>query len=120
MSVLLHSNKCGGAVQLLEALESRRLFTVGAPDPSFGTDGIVTFPQLSEVRQIVRESDDSILAVTGQGLVHINADGVIDTSFGVNGVANPGFALSAVVLDGWLGLIVLLGSGAIAMSSAAV
>lgn len=83
---------------MLEALESRRLFTVGAPDPSFGTDGIVTFPQLSEVRQIVRESDDSILAVTGQGLVHINADGVIDTSFGVNGVANPGFALSAVVI----------------------
>ena len=64
---------------MLEALESRRLFTVGAPDPSFGTDGIVTFPQLSEVRQIVRESDDSILAVTGQGLVHINADGVIDS-----------------------------------------
>jgi uncharacterized delta-60 repeat protein len=68
----------------------------GSLDPAFGTRGIATLPGI-EADQIVEEADGSLI-VAGSGtatdkseyppivLVHLNADGTIDSSFGTDGV----------------------------------
>lgn len=74
-----------------------RIRSDGLPDTTFGSGGVVTLPGFL-VNQVVREADGSlVVAGSGRGLdtfqlpaivlVHLRADGTLDSSFGTGGVA---------------------------------
>src|SRR5262249_13814355 len=87
-----------GNTSLIDALEPRRFLASIALDPSFGDAGKGTVAVNADLRGVilVRElSDSKILAIggctesehsTGVALVRLNADGTIDTSFGIDGL----------------------------------
>ena len=68
---------------LADTLEPRRLLAVtpGAPDPSFGTGGIVRVDSLNAVEAIALQPDGRLLVATHQGLLRYNIDGSPDTGF---------------------------------------
>ncbi|WP_395681823.1 hypothetical protein [Dokdonella sp.] len=104
-----------------------RLLANGAPDLSFGDGGIVVIPTsagspiLPAVWSILPLHDGSLLAagnLGGFGVAHLLADGQLDASFGVGGVATiafddlgvEGMAAFAIARDG-ANRILLAGSG---------
>jgi uncharacterized delta-60 repeat protein len=63
-----------------------RLNPNGSLDPSFGTDGISTFPDWYGVNGIVRDAQGRIVLPTvGAGAIRLNPDGSADTTFGSGG-----------------------------------
>jgi len=89
-----YSQRTGGFS--LEAMEGRALLSVGL-DPHFGVDGtaLADFGGSDQGYAMVVENDGSIL-MAGRawhndqydfGVVHFNADGTLDTSFGQGGMA---------------------------------
>ena len=85
-----------------EVLEGRDAPAAGSLDPTFGTDGIVSFSFsfTDALNDIALQSDGKIVAggstqVTGQdqdfALARFNPDGTLDTSFGVGGRVRTDF-----------------------------
>src|SRR4051794_32877088 len=64
-------NGATSRVALVDRLESRRLLSAGAPDPSFGSDGVVSLPPFERLESRTLWS----------------AAGTLDATFGANGVA---------------------------------
>lgn len=63
----------------------------GVLDASFGTNGVVTYSNVSFARSLFLQADGKILAATrtgsvGFGMIRLNANGSLDASFGNNGV----------------------------------
>lgn len=79
---------------LCEPLESRRLLSAGALDPTFGAGGILLSANAGTTLQNVAvQPDGKVLAALGTTstngmVVRYNADGTLDTTFGVSGVAH--------------------------------
>ena len=93
----------------LESLEDRTLLNAGALDPSFGMGGEVTtnFGSSDFIARSLLQTDGKIVAVGSTlvgsssdfALARYNADGSLDSSFGVGGkVTSPlGFATDAAL-----------------------
>lgn len=95
----------------------------GTLDPHFGTDGIITFP--FTVTSVEATPDNKILVggasfdshhlpASGALLARVGPDGLLDTSFGVNGIAEIPLSAADGVLDILLladGYIIVTGYG---------
>jgi uncharacterized delta-60 repeat protein len=104
----------------VEALERRELLTAGALDPSFGGgDGTVTQPvdfaghQLALLGAMVQQPNGQIV-VAGSvqtdkdldfAVARFNADGSLDSHFGINGITTFGFDLGGANTDRVGGLV---------------
>jgi uncharacterized delta-60 repeat protein len=83
--------------------EVERLNADGSPDATFGQDGRVVLPPVEIViSTLVIEPDGKILlagtagypSVSQFGLLQLNSDGTLDTTFGRGGVVTTGFGIS--------------------------
>jgi uncharacterized delta-60 repeat protein len=102
-----------GSISLADAdFAAARLTTAGALDPSFGTNGKTTINvggKFDEARAIALASDGKIVlaghaGVDGGsngnvGLVRLTTDGVVDPTFGTNGVVNSPLGLGDVTRE---------------------
>src|SRR6478752_3045793 len=79
----------------LDPLEGRDVPAAGALDLTFGADGILTTPTGAAGADVAVQPDGKVVVAAGTvnagqsdfGVVRYNADGSLDTSFGVSGVA---------------------------------
>ena len=101
-----------------------RYQTDGTPDSTFGSGGTATWqmPHTNTYLQtIALQSDGHILAagwvspasVNNMALVRFTANGVLDPSFGSNGVVTNTFAASSAISAVAYGLVVQPGDGKI-------
>src|SRR5579884_3266473 len=78
-----------------------RFTAAGAPDSSFGTNGVVSFA--AQVPSIAVDSQDRVLVVSGAGVSRLTASGAPDQTFGSGGTASvpfgTGFVARAVAAD---------------------
>jgi uncharacterized delta-60 repeat protein len=84
---------------IAERLESRTMLTTGAVDPTFGSDGVASVGQFTNPTHMVIEQNGTLVVSTDQGVVGVNQNGSLDTSFGSDGVVNPDFVPVDVRLD---------------------
>ncbi|HEX3096266.1 MAG TPA: Ig-like domain repeat protein [Usitatibacter sp.] len=111
------------------ALVLRRYSATGTLDTSFGASGLAIFSGMKGGRELAIQADGKILAVgdltsaTGFGVIRITSAGALDTTFGVNGIAQQGAGSSVrgnalkVQSDG---KIVAAGTGATTRPAVAV
>jgi uncharacterized delta-60 repeat protein len=104
----------------------RKVRPDGSIDASFGAQGVVNLPTLAEATAMVVDGDALLIAGSTWGrtttttgddpgaVVRLGADGAIDTSFGVDGLATVGIVGQDVRLDD----IVLDSTGRIVVSGA--
>jgi len=114
-----------------EALESRRLLSAGDLDPTFGSGGTIRFPYVSQVGEnttahgVIAQPDGKVILVgstdprangnTDFLVARFNADGSLDKSFGLGGVARTdvsggGADVAYGVIVGANGKITVVGS----------
>lgn len=87
------------------------MLTVGALDPTFGTAGLMTLPGYGAATSVHAAPSGQVLVTTAKGLVRLNANGTVDTTFGNMGVANPGFSPVDVVVES-SGKLLVVGTSA--------
>jgi uncharacterized delta-60 repeat protein len=96
-----------------EFLALARYLPNGSLDSSFGSHGLVTYPDFGTSEDsfgLLLQADGKIVAANGD-LVRYNADGSLDSSFGLNGrVTTPGFDAAGIALQA-AGKIVAAGTG---------
>jgi len=91
-----------------------KLNSNGSLDTSFGTNGEVDLSSLitsSDLRTVLVEPDNSILAIGYDQIVKVLSNGTIDTSFGVNGNIDTPISNSIYSNDNKLLSIISAGSG---------
>jgi uncharacterized delta-60 repeat protein len=111
------------------AIVFRRYGATGALDTAFGASGLAVFSGMKGGRELAIQADGTILAVgdltagAGFGVIRITSAGALDTTFGVNGIAQQGAGSSVrgnalkVQSDG---KIVAAGTGATGQAAVAV
>jgi len=87
-----------------------RFYVNGAPDFSFGNNGIVAMGMIAEPGSVAVQSDGKIVFGVGDSLLRLEPNGAPDSSFGRNGTVAVGFAPNAT------GGIALNADGEIAVS----
>lgn len=86
-----------GSGRMIECLESRRLLVALYLDPTFGEQGTASFPFGSgaDTAELIVPLAGGQAMIAGDiddhaGLLRINADGSLDTTFGTGGIATDG------------------------------
>ena len=85
------------ALNIFDArLTAVRLLTDGAPDPDFGTDGIARPEVYSRTPRFERtglalDTQGRVLMTNGGAVARLDAQGLLDLTFGTQGVARVGF-----------------------------
>ena len=116
---------------MTEPLEGRRLLSAGDLDPTFGSGGTIRFPYVSQVGEnttahgVIAQPDGKVILVgstdpradgnTDFLVARFNADGSLDKSFGLGGVARTdvsggGADVAYGVIVGGNGKIIVVGS----------